>query len=122
MSRSGSEAGPSHKYRFYPTPEVRQAYRRHPGRAATFTGAGSRSQPHVLSGRDDDEAGANAADPVLSSLPEPGRRETLIAVPEPDAPGGPGSGGPGGPGSGGSVLLRFDIRLQGDHETVFFDV
>jgi len=69
-----------------------------------------------------DEAEANAADPVLSSLPEPGRREALIGAPEADAPGGPGSGGPGGPGSGGSVLLRFDIRLQVDHETVFFDV
>jgi protocatechuate 3,4-dioxygenase alpha subunit len=53
-----------------------------------------------------DEAEANAADPVLSSLPEPARSATLIARPEP---------GPAG-------QLRFDIHLQGGNETVFFDV
>jgi len=47
-----------------------------------------------------DEAEANAADPLLSSL-EPERRETLIAAAE--------DGG-----------YRFDIHLQGDRETVFF--
>jgi protocatechuate 3,4-dioxygenase alpha subunit len=46
-----------------------------------------------------DEADANAADPLLSGL-EPERRETLIAAAE--------DGG-----------YRFDIHLQGDHETVF---
>ena len=51
-----------------------------------------------------DEPTANAADPVLSSITEPGRRATLIAVPEPEG------------------HLRFDIWLQGEHETVFFDV
>jgi protocatechuate 3,4-dioxygenase alpha subunit len=51
-----------------------------------------------------DEVAANEADPVLSSLPEPDRRPTLIAVPEPDG------------------SLRFDIHLQGDSETVFFAV
>jgi protocatechuate 3,4-dioxygenase, alpha subunit len=51
-----------------------------------------------------DEEEANAADPVLSSLPERHRRQTLIA-----APAGPGE-------------FRFDIRLQGEEETVFFDV
>jgi protocatechuate 3,4-dioxygenase alpha subunit len=51
-----------------------------------------------------DEQTANAADPVLSSIPELSRRATLIAVPEPEGE------------------LRFDIRLQGEHETVFFDV
>jgi protocatechuate 3,4-dioxygenase alpha subunit len=51
-----------------------------------------------------DEPTANAADPVLSSIGEPSRRSTLIAVPEPEGE------------------LRFDIRLQGDRETVFFDV
>ena len=49
-----------------------------------------------------DEAEANAADPVLAALP-PERRETLVA-----APGGDG--------------YRLDIRLQGEHETVFFAV
>lgn len=53
-----------------------------------------------------DEAGANAADPVLSALPEPARAATLIARPDPQNP----------------DQLRFDIRLQGDGETVFFDV
>jgi protocatechuate 3,4-dioxygenase, alpha subunit len=54
-----------------------------------------------------DETEANAADPVLSSLPEPDRRGTLIAVPVSTTSG---------------SVLRFDVRLQGDNETVFFDV
>jgi protocatechuate 3,4-dioxygenase alpha subunit len=48
-----------------------------------------------------DEAAANAADPVLSALPDDGDRETLIARPV--------DGG-----------YRIDIHLQGRHETVFF--
>jgi protocatechuate 3,4-dioxygenase, alpha subunit len=55
-----------------------------------------------------DETQANAADPVLSSIPERDRRETLIAVAESAVDG--------------SRVLRFDVRLQGDGETVFFDV
>jgi protocatechuate 3,4-dioxygenase alpha subunit len=50
----------------------------------------------------DDEADANRADPVLATLAEE-RRGTLIA----------------GTVEGG---YRFDIRLQGEAETVFFDV
>ncbi len=50
-----------------------------------------------------DEAAANAADPVLSTIDEPESRATLVAVAE--------DGG-----------LRFDIHLQGADETVFFDV
>ena len=50
-----------------------------------------------------DEAEANAADPVLAQVPEE-RRSTLIAVPDGDG------------------LLRFDIRMQGPAETVFFDL
>ncbi|WP_335972404.1 protocatechuate 3,4-dioxygenase subunit alpha [Streptomyces sp. CA2R106] len=42
---------------------------------------------------------ANAADPLLSSLPA-GERDSLVAVKEPDG-------------------LRFDIHLQGERETVF---
>ncbi len=49
-----------------------------------------------------DEAVANASDPVLVSVPAD-RRDTLIATRS--------SGG-----------YRFDIRIQGDRETVFFDV
>ncbi len=54
-----------------------------------------------------DETEANAADPVLSAISDPGRRRTLVAS---EVPG----GGPG--------RLRFDIRLRGERETVFFDV
>lgn len=50
-----------------------------------------------------DEEAANDADPVLSSLPSAGDRATLVAEPSGDA-------------------LRFDIRLQGERETVFFAV
>jgi protocatechuate 3,4-dioxygenase alpha subunit len=49
-----------------------------------------------------DEADANAADPVLRSLPED-RRQTLVATKTDDG-------------------YRFDVHLQGDRETVFFDV
>ncbi len=49
-----------------------------------------------------DEGAANAADPVLQ-LVAPDRRETLVAR---------GDGG----------VLRFDVRLQGEGETVFFAV
>ena len=52
-----------------------------------------------------DEHQANAADPVLSAIAEPGRRETLLAVP-----------------SGEAREFGFDIRLRGERETVFFDV
>jgi protocatechuate 3,4-dioxygenase alpha subunit len=53
-----------------------------------------------------DEAAANAADPVLSTV-DPERRGTLIATAVP--------GGEAG-------SFRFDIRLQDPQETVFFDV
>jgi protocatechuate 3,4-dioxygenase alpha subunit len=49
---------------------------------------------------------ANAADPVLAQVPAD-RRDTLIAAREP---------------GNGNAVYRFDIRLQGDNETVFFDV
>jgi protocatechuate 3,4-dioxygenase alpha subunit len=50
-----------------------------------------------------DEAEANAADPVLEAVPA-GRRGTLIAK------------------RAGKGLLRFDVRMQGEQETVFFDL
>jgi protocatechuate 3,4-dioxygenase, alpha subunit len=50
-----------------------------------------------------DEAG-NAADPVLALVPAD-RRATLTAVRE-----------------AGKPVYRLDLRLQGDNETVFFDV
>lgn len=53
-----------------------------------------------------DEA-ANAQDPVLKSIRNKARRNTLIATrSERDE----------------KVVYRFDIRLQGNNETVFFDV
>jgi protocatechuate 3,4-dioxygenase alpha subunit len=48
-----------------------------------------------------DEEAANAADPVLSSIPDPDVRSTLVARDE------------------GGVLV-FDIHMQGDGETAFF--
>ena len=48
---------------------------------------------------------ANAADPVLALVPAE-RRSTLIATRE----------------AGAGNVYRFDVRLQGDDETVFFDV
>lgn len=54
----------------------------------------------------DDEAAANAGDEVLAGVPAE-RRETLIARRE-ALPGG--------------VVYRFDIRMQGPQETVFFDL
>ena len=56
-----------------------------------------------------DEVGANDEDPVLRLVPEH-RRRTLIAVPA------------GVREETGEILLRFDIRMQGDRETVFFDL
>jgi protocatechuate 3,4-dioxygenase alpha subunit len=50
-----------------------------------------------------DEIAANEADPVLRAVPAE-RRSTLIAVPA--------SAG----------LLRFDVHMQGEQETVFFDL
>jgi len=49
-----------------------------------------------------DQAAANAADPVLQAV-EPDRRGTLLARPAADG-------------------YELDIHLQGDAETVFFDV
>jgi protocatechuate 3,4-dioxygenase alpha subunit len=49
-----------------------------------------------------DEPAANDADPVLTALPA-GRRATLVALAD-------------------DGWLRFDIRLQGPDETVFFDL
>lgn len=54
----------------------------------------------------EDEADANAADPILGVVPAE-RRDTLIAVKD---------------GATGEVpTYRFDIRFQGDDETVFLD-
>lgn len=54
-----------------------------------------------------DESNANAVDPVINLIEWENRRETLIATRgERD----------------GKPVYRFDIRLQGDGETVFFDI
>ena len=52
-----------------------------------------------------DEAPANEADPVLAWIGDAALAATLVARPDPD-----------------TARLRFDIHLQGDQETVFFDV
>jgi len=54
-----------------------------------------------------DETAANAKDPVLNLIEWETRRKTLIGVREARK---------------GQVVYRFDIRLQGPDETVFFDV
>jgi protocatechuate 3,4-dioxygenase alpha subunit len=51
----------------------------------------------------EDEAEANANDPVLGLIDPPHRRETLVARRDGDG-------------------YRFDVHLQGERETVFFDV
>lgn len=50
-----------------------------------------------------DEVAANAADPVLSLIGDPDARATLVARLQEGS-------------------LRFDIHLQGEHETAFFEV
>ncbi len=59
-----------------------------------------------------DEPAANSADPVLAAIADPDRRATLIATMQHAA----------GRSAGRPVQVGFDIRLQGEHETVFFDV
>jgi len=54
-----------------------------------------------------DEEALNAADPVLNMIDPAIRRQTLLA-PRSERDG--------------TVVYTFDIRLQGDNETVFFDV
>ena len=57
-----------------------------------------------------DEAAANAKDPVINLIEWEARRKTLVAERtdrRTDA---------------GAAIYRFDIRLQGENETVFFDV
>ncbi|MBX3453862.1 protocatechuate 3,4-dioxygenase subunit alpha [Ferrovibrio sp.] len=54
-----------------------------------------------------DESAANAADPLLRLIEQDSRRQTLIAPRE---------------ARDGTIVYRFDIRLQGDGETVFLDV
>ena len=54
-----------------------------------------------------DEAKANAADPVLGLIEWENRCRTLIAERDETGP---------------LPVYRFDIRLQGDEETVFFDI
>ncbi|MEX0923982.1 MAG: protocatechuate 3,4-dioxygenase subunit alpha [Rhodovibrionaceae bacterium] len=54
-----------------------------------------------------DEEAANAADPILGKVLPPARRETLIASAEQS--------------DAAALRYRFEIRLQGEDETVFFD-
>lgn len=54
----------------------------------------------------DDEAAANARDPVLRGIPE-ARRATMLAKKT---------------SANGKIIYRFDIVLQGQDETVFFDL
>lgn len=55
----------------------------------------------------EDEAEANRQDPILNSIEWAPRRQTLIATRQQ---------GPG------AAVYHFDIYIQGDRETVFFDI
>lgn len=55
-----------------------------------------------------DQATANETDPVLASVEDPVARRTLLAAP--------------GAAANGVTTYRFDIVLQGDGETAFFEV
>jgi protocatechuate 3,4-dioxygenase alpha subunit len=55
----------------------------------------------------EDEAAANAVDPVLNVIEWENRRATLLAKRSE---------------RNGQIIYRFDICLQGDNETVFFDI
>lgn len=55
----------------------------------------------------EDEAAANASDPVLNLIEWENRRNTLTAKRSE---------------RGGKTIYRFDIKLQGQDETVFFDI
>jgi protocatechuate 3,4-dioxygenase, alpha subunit len=57
-----------------------------------------------------DEAAANAKDPVLNLIEWEARRKTLVAERTDRRS------------DDGAAVYRFDIRLQGEDETVFFDV
>jgi protocatechuate 3,4-dioxygenase alpha subunit len=57
-----------------------------------------------------DEAAANAKDPVLNVIEWEARRKTLVAERTDRKT------------DTGAAVYRFDIRLQGENETVFFDV
>ena len=57
-----------------------------------------------------DEADANASDAVLNLIEWEQRRATLVAERQREQA------------DDGSAVYRFDIRLQGEDETVFFDV
>jgi protocatechuate 3,4-dioxygenase alpha subunit len=59
-----------------------------------------------------DEEAANAADPVLQAIADDRLRSSLVAMPDAGQDGSPQS----------DIRLRFDIHLQGEHETAFFDV
>lgn len=56
-----------------------------------------------------DDAEAHQTDPVLSTIDDADARSTLVAV-------------PGERQDGSARVYRFDIHLQGDRETVFFDI
>jgi protocatechuate 3,4-dioxygenase alpha subunit len=57
-----------------------------------------------------DEAEGNAKDPVINLIEWEARRSTLVAARDAKR------------GAMGNATYTFDIRLQGEGETVFFDV
>lgn len=55
----------------------------------------------------EDEAEKNAKDPLLKGIEWAPRRQTLIAKREEH---------------NGEIIYRFDVRIQGENETVFLDI
>jgi protocatechuate 3,4-dioxygenase, alpha subunit len=105
FGRTGTGTDPAHRFEFRtvkPGP-IGAGHAPHVNVIVTMRGMLSHAFTRIYF---DDEDRANADDPVLAAVPNE-RRGTLIAARE-ERPGG--------------VVYRFDIRMQGDSETVFFDV
>jgi protocatechuate 3,4-dioxygenase, alpha subunit len=105
FGRMGTGTDPQRRFEFRtvkpgPTPDGQAP---HVNVIVTMRGMLSHAFTRIYFG---DEAEANRRDPVLAAVPAQ-RRETLVAARD-EQPGG--------------VVYRFDIRMQGDRETVFFDV
>ena len=98
--KAASASAPSSRARL-PGPERQAA-----GAAYSGRGVCARPAPHAYTRIYFADEAANAADPILALVPAE-RRDTLIAKKQT---------------RDGKTVYRFDIRLQGEDETVFFDV
>ncbi|MFL5290298.1 MAG: hypothetical protein ACJ79U_02155, partial [Myxococcales bacterium] len=66
---------------------------------------------------------SNDADPILAGVSDPAARRTLLATRQAGHPADPSQPSqPRQPGSPEAPTYRFDVILQGEGETAFFDV